>query len=298
MAMNPIQSSFGLIRWPYLATPRPSDTPGGDAKYSSTFVAGGNRPGDQEFLAELMRQMDEACVQKWNVGIEGMRQRMMSMNKAFSVALKRNSDPTRAKHAGIGDHPHGFHFEAKTKFIPDSFDMQGNKLGAFDPNMFYDGAVCRVWVSAYTYEHPKSGPGVGLNLHAVQFVQHGPKLGGAPVDVSAVNPNEVPSDLPNAAAPNVAPQGGGYQDPQQSGYGQPPAGQGGYGQPNPQQGYGQPPAGQPQQNPQQGYGQPPAGQGYQPQQNPQQGYGQPQQNQQPQQNGQPPAGGPQGGFGF
>lgn len=208
MAVKVIQSSFGLIRWPFLVTPRPSET-GGDPKFAATFVAGGPnglRPGDQEFLAACMQTMDEACIAKWNVGVEGMRQRMMQANKVFNLALKRNNDPARSKHAGIGSAPQGFHFEAKTKFAPDLFDAHGNKLASADPMMFYDGAVVRVWVSAYTYEHPKSGPGVGLNLNGVQFVQHGPRLGGVEIKAGAVDQSAIPSDLPQAAAPSVAPQ--------------------------------------------------------------------------------------------
>lgn len=242
MAYEAIQSSYGIIRWPFLATPRPSDT-GGTPKFAVTFVAGGPnglRAGDQEFLAAIQKQMDEACIAKWNIGIEGMRTRCAQNNKVFNLALKRNSDPTRAKHAGIGDAPQGFHFEAKTQFPVDLFDPQGNKLMAADPMMFYDGAVCRVWVSSYSYEHPKSGPGIGLNLNAVQFVQHGPRLGGAVVDAKPVDQSAVPSDLPRAPAPNVQPQQSGTN------YGQgdnnPPAA-------NPGANYGggqqQPPAGQP-----------------------------------------------------
>ena len=208
MAVTVIQSSFGLIRWPFLVTPRASET-GGDPKFAATFVAGGPnglRPGDQEFLASCMKIMDDACVAKWNVGVEGMRQRMLQVNKVFNLALKRNSDPARAKHAGIGSAPAGFHFEAKSKFAPDLFDAHGNKLAAADPMMFYDGSVVRVWVSAYSYEHPKSGPGVGLNLNGVQFVQHGPRLGGVEIKAGAVDAAAIPSDLPQAAAPTVAPQ--------------------------------------------------------------------------------------------
>ena len=232
MAFAAIQSSFGIIRWPFLVAPRPVEAGStAEPKYAATFVAGGPnglRAGDQEFLNAVMQQMDEACVQKWNTGVDGMRQRMQGMNKVFNLALKRNNDPTRAKHAGIGSAPAGFHFEAKTKFLPDFFDAQGQKLATADPALFYDGAVVRVWVSTYTYDHPKSGPGVGLNLNGVQFVQHGPRLGGAEVKADAVDQSEIPSDLPQGAAPNVAPQGGQLQ-------GQPPA----YGQP------GQPPAANP-----------------------------------------------------
>lgn len=241
MALQAIQSSFGLIRWPFLTTPRASET-GGDPKFAATFVAGGPnglRPGDQEFLAAVMKQMDEACIAKWNVGVEGMRQRMAQANKVFNLALKRNSDPTRAKHAGIGSAPAGFHFEAKSKFAPDVFDAHGNKLAAADPTMFYDGAVVRVWVSSYTYEHPKSGPGVGLNLNGVQFVQHGPRLGGVEIKAGAVDQSAIPSDLPQASAPAVAPQppgtnyGAGGNNPPaaspEASYGQPPAGGGGFG---------------------------------------------------------------------
>jgi hypothetical protein len=241
MAVSVIQSSFGLIRWPFLVTPRPSDT-GGDPKFAATFVAGGPnglRPGDQEFLAAVMKQMDEACIAKWNVGVEGMRQRMMQANKVFNLALKRNSDPTRSKHAGIAAAPAGFHFEAKTKFAPDLFDAHGHKLASADPMMFYDGAVVRVWVSSYTYEHPKSGPGVGLNLNGVQFVQHGPRLGGVEIKADAVDASAIPNDLPQAAAPTVAPAqsgtayGQGDSNPPAvnpgASYTPPPAGGGGFG---------------------------------------------------------------------
>jgi hypothetical protein len=219
MAYAAIQSSFGIIRWPFLAAPRPVEAGAqGEPKFAVTFVAGGPnglRPGDQEFLAAVMKQMDEACIAKWNVGVDGMRQRMQGQNKVFNLALKRNNDPTRSKHAGIGSAPEGFHFEAKSKYTPDFFDAAGNKLAQADPTMFYDGAVCRVWVSAYTYEHPKSGPGVGLNINGVQFAQHGPRLGGVEINAGAVDPNAVPTDMPQAPAPNVQPQGG--QAPQ---YGQ------------------------------------------------------------------------------
>lgn len=255
MAFEAIQSSFGLLRWPFITAPRPVEAGNtGDPKFAATFIAGGPnglRNGDQEFLAAVMAQMDEACIAKWNVGVDGMRQRMQGMNKVFNLALKRNSDPSRAKHAGIGDAPQGFHFEAKTKFNPTLFDPHGNPATA-DPGLFYDGAVVRVWVSAYTYEHPKSGPGVGLNLNAVQFVQHGPKLGGAPVNADAVAPGSIPSDLPSAPAPNVntQPQG----QPPQYGHGDhnPPAANPGasYGadqgqqqQPSNNQGGSTPPAG-------------------------------------------------------
>lgn len=217
MALPAIQSSYGIIRWPFLVTPRPLEAgQQGDPKFAVTFVAGGPnglRPGDNEFLAEVMKQMDEACIAKWNVGVEGMRQRGQQTNKGFNLALKRNNDPTRAKHPGIGTAPQGFHFEAKSKYMPDFFDQHGNKLAQADPTMFYDGAVCRVWVSSYTYDHPKSGPGVGLNINGVQFVQHGPRLGGAVVDAKPVDQSAIPSDLPQADAPPVSPQ------PQ----GQPPA---------------------------------------------------------------------------
>lgn len=255
MALAAIQSSFGIIRWPFLVTPRPVE-PGSTAepKFAATFVAGGPnglRPGDQEFLAELMKQMDEACVAQWNVGVDGMRQRMQGMNKVFNLALKRNNDPSRAKHAGIGSAPDGFHFEAKTKFMPDFFDPQGQKLAQADPTMFYDGAVCRVWVSSYTYEHPKSGPGVGLNLNGVQFVQHGPRLGGVEIKAGAVNPNEVPSDLPQGSAPSAPPTGG--QEPPQYGQpGHPPAANPGASY-YPDQGQQQQPAPAPSQ-PGQGFG--------------------------------------------
>jgi len=244
MALEAIQSSFGIIRWPYLAGPRPVE-PGSTAepKFAVTFVAGGPnglRPGDQEFLAAVMKQMDEACMQKWNVGVEGMRQRQQQINKLFNLALKRNDDPTRSKHAGIGSAPAGFHFEAKSKFSPDFFDAQGQKLATADPTLFYDGAVCRVWVSAYTYDHPKSGPGVGLNINGVQFAQHGPRLGGVEIKAGAVDPNAMPSDLPQGQAPQVSPQG---QQPQ---YGQgdhsPPAANAGASY-YPDQGQQQPPAG-------------------------------------------------------
>lgn len=248
MAMTPIQSSFGIIRWPFLVAPRPLEVGAtGEPKFACTFVAGGPnglRPGDEEFVNAVMKQMDEACVAKWNVGVEGMRQRCMQQNKIFNLALKRNNDPSRSKHAGIGSAPAGFHFEAKTKFLPDLFDAQGSKLAQADPTLFYDGAVARVWVSAYTYEHPKSGPGVGLNLNGVQFVQHGPRLGGAEVKAGAVDQSQIPSDLPQASAPQVG-----------QAQGQPPA----YGQ-----GDNNPPA----TNPGASYGQPPAGQGTQQQQPP------------------------------
>ena len=211
MALPAIQSSFGIIRWPFLAAPRPAEMAGQDPKFAVTFVAGGPnglRPGDQEFLGEVMKQMDEACHAKWNMGVEGMRQRAQQQNKMFNLALKRNNDPTRSKHVGIGSAPEGFHFEAKSKFLPDFFDAQGNKLAQADPTLFYDGAVCRVWVSAYAYEHPKSGPGAGLNINGVQFVQHGPKLGGVEIKAGAVDPGAVPSDLPQGPAPSVQPQYG------------------------------------------------------------------------------------------
>jgi len=226
MALPAIQSSFGIFRWPFLITPRPVEAGStAEPKYATTFVVGGPnglRPGDNEFLAAIMKQMDEACIQKWNVGVEGMRQRQQQINKVFNLALKRNNDPTRSKHAGIGSAPEGFHFEAKSKFAPDCFDAQGNKLLQADPSLFYDGAVGRVWVSAYTYDHPKSGPGVGLNINGVQFAQHGPRLGGVEVKAGAVDPNAVPTDLPQAPAPNVAPQD---QQPPQYGQGDhnPPA---------------------------------------------------------------------------
>lgn len=203
MAFTAIQSSFGLLRWPFLVTPRPSET-GGQPKFACTFVAGGPnglRAGDQEFVQALMKQMDEACVAKWNVGVEAMRQRMQGVGKLFNLALKRNSDPARAKHAGIGSAPQGFHFEAKTQYAPDYFDPMANKMAAPDPTMFYDGAVVRIWVSAYAYEHPKSGPGIGLNLNGLQFVQHAPRLGGVEVKADAVNSSAIPNDLPTAAAP-------------------------------------------------------------------------------------------------
>lgn len=212
MASTAIQSSFGIIRWPFLAAPRPLEAGAmGEPKFAVTFVAGGPnglRPGDQEFLSALMKQMDEACVAKWNTGVDGKRQQAQQYNKVFNLALKRNSDPTRAKHAGIGSAPQGFHFEAKSKFQPAFFDAQGNKLAAADPTLFYDGAVCRVWVSAYTYDHPKSGPGVGFNIDAVQFVQHGLRLGGTVVDAKPVDQSAIPSDLPVATAPNVGPAQG------------------------------------------------------------------------------------------
>jgi len=203
MAFDPIQSSYGRLRWPFLGAPRESDT-GGDPRYAVTFVAGGPnglRAGDQEFLTAVMQQMDAACIQKWNVGVDGMRQRMAAANKVFNLALKRNNDPARAKHAGIGEAPAGFHFEAKTKYQPSFFNAAGEKLAHFDPTFFYDGVVARVWVSAYTYEHPKSGPGVGLNIHGVQFVQHAPALGSAPIDAKPAD--NVPSDLPSAPPPAV-----------------------------------------------------------------------------------------------
>lgn len=205
MAYPAIQSSFGLLRWPFLASPRTPEG-GGEPKFAATFVAGGPsglRPGDQEFLQALMKQMDEACIAKWNVGVDGMRQRLMAQNKVFNLALKRNSDPSRSKHAGIAAAPDGFHFEAKSKFAPDVFDATANKLAAADPTLFYDGAVVRVFVSAYVYDHPKSGPGVGLNLNGVQFAQHGPRLGGVEIKAAPVDPSAMPSDLPQAPAPNM-----------------------------------------------------------------------------------------------
>ena len=254
MAATAIQSSFGLLRWPYLAQPRASDTPGVEPRYTATFIFGGPngfRPGDQEFLQTLMQAMDEACIAQWNVGVQGMQQRLQQQNKVLNLALKKNSDPSRAKHAGIGSAPAGFHFEAKTKFSPDVFDPHGTKLAAVDPNMFYDGAVVRCWVSAYVSDHPKSGPYVGINLLGIQFVQHGPKLGGVEINAGAVDPNSIPSDLPTASAPPAGGMG-------QQGAAPPPA----YGQP------GQPPEGNPgaswgsqapQTGVQQGQQNPPAG---------------------------------------
>jgi hypothetical protein len=202
MASETIKSSFGLIRWPFLSVARASET-GGDPRFGATFVVGtpnGLTPADQQFLEAIMKAMDAASFNKWNMGVTGMKQRCDTAGKRFSLALKRNDDPKRSKHAGIGSAPAGFHFEAKSKFPIDCFDQSGAKLNPqaqpisadLAASMFYDGAVCRVWVSPYTFEHPTGGLGVGLNLNGVQFVRGAMRLGGAAIDADAVDPNEVP----------------------------------------------------------------------------------------------------------
>lgn len=220
MAFETIKSSFGLIRWPFLAVARPGEN-GGDPRFGATFVCGtanGITPDDQRFLDAVMKSMDEACFSKWNIGVAMMKQRCDAAAKKFSLALKRNNDPKRMKHAGIGSAPMGFHFEAKSKFPIDCFDPSGAKLNPqgtpisqdIATSMFYDGAICRVWVSPYTYEHPTGGLGVGLNLNGVQFVRHAMRLGGAPIDADAVDPNEVPEGYGAVPDPVVVGQAPAY----------------------------------------------------------------------------------------
>jgi hypothetical protein len=215
MASETIKSSFGLIRWPFLAVARAGEN-GGEPRFGATFVCGtanGITPADQQFLDSIMKAMDDISFAKWNIGVAAMKQRCDASGKKFSLALKRNNDPKRTKHAGIGSAPMGFHFEAKSKFPIDCFDPSGAKLnpqGApisqdIATSMFYDGAICRVWVSPYTYEHPTGGLGVGLNLNGVQFVRHAMRLGGAPIDAGAVNPDEVPEGY--GAVPDPVPMG-------------------------------------------------------------------------------------------
>jgi len=206
MAAEVIQSSFGIMRWPHLLVPREAgaDNPGAAPKYSATFVAGGKRAGDAEFLSELQRIMNEVCLDKFKLSIPAMMQEAQAKGFSFELALKRNNDPKRSKHEGIADYPEGFHFEAKTQYPVGLFDPQGTKLPSADPTMFYDGAVVRVWTSAYPWVgtgKAKGKYGIGLNLVGVQFVQAGPQLGGVMVKADAVNAAEIPSDLPTAPPP-------------------------------------------------------------------------------------------------
>lgn len=50
------------------------------------------------------------------------------------------------------------------------------KAERYEANQFYPGCLVRVSVSAYAFDHPKGGKGVGLGLNNVQFLRHGTRL--------------------------------------------------------------------------------------------------------------------------
>ena len=213
MAKEPIPSSIGLIRWPHLGAPRQNpQNPEAEPRFAATFVGTGENAQDAEFISQLKQQMNELCTMEFGRPVKEFMEMCQQHGQEFVVALKANNDPKRAKHDGIGRYPQGFHFEATTKFSPQFFDPQGQQI-QFDPQMFYDGVVARVWVSPYKWEHaPTKRRGIGLNLHGVQFARHGQQLGGAQISAGAVGGSDIPGNLPEPNAPQVSDQNAGAQE--------------------------------------------------------------------------------------
>jgi hypothetical protein len=66
--------------------------------------------------------------------------------------------------------------KAWSKYKPEVVDV--NKTTIMDPDEMYPGCWCRMTVSAWSFDHPSGGKGVGLSLDHVQKLKDGERIDG------------------------------------------------------------------------------------------------------------------------
>ncbi len=157
-----------LIRlWfkPYLLTPRAAKKPGDDPKYSITgLVTPGTMDAQEKTLwLAMVKDANESAMAKHKMLV-----------RDFTDSMKKPWHNGREK-TKYGMTDQDLYFTMSSKFQPGFAGLDGKKVAAPLPTMFYAGCYVRVSTAAYSYS-VDGGKGTNFGLFNIMFAGDGEPL--------------------------------------------------------------------------------------------------------------------------
>lgn len=170
----------GLVRTSFvenLFEPRAAEE-GGAKKYGCTLLI---PKSDTATVNALQANIIEACVAaSWG---DEAKVRQMIQNGIIKLPVLDGDGPQGVNKKTGERHP-GYegHFFIRTSsgldYPPQVFDEYVQKIASNDRSRFKSGDYGYAVISAYTWDHPKSGKGVTFGISGIQKVKSGDALGG------------------------------------------------------------------------------------------------------------------------
>jgi hypothetical protein len=208
-----------LLRWPALIEPRPSRNPKQPPTYQATAVFDGT---ETRWLTGFRQFLENLCVQKHQMTIAQLQE----VYGVDHIPVRRNSHPSRGRHAGIKERPNGIHFRAKTRFpltADKIVDVHGRTMAGGRERELYDGCMVILAATFYPYDNKENQRrGIGISLVGLQKVGEGQPIasGGGDPDFAPTEEYHAPGFDPAA---NFNPGATASAAPQQPQTGNPPA---------------------------------------------------------------------------
>lgn len=171
---------LGPVTGSYVSLDKPKPIKGSDKETYSMMLL--FKPGED--LSALKKAMFAAAVEKWSDKAAAIVKHPKFKNplKDQAELIDDQGDPR------AGTTPGAMFINASNFLKPLVLDEAVNRVT--DPRVTYSGALYRVKVEVFAWDHPTGGKGITVSLLGVQKVGDGPRLGGSGgrADVSDFQP--------------------------------------------------------------------------------------------------------------
>lgn len=175
----------GTVTFPQVFTP--SSFNGGKEKYSINLLFDETAMGTEQ-MQKIKAAVKAAAIEKW--GAENVAKK--SKAGLFISPFKSGEDKAEQYPIYSGKTI----LSASTQFQPALVDASRNDI--IDPQAFYAGCEARMSVSLYCWEYLNK-IGVGVNMHHIQKLADGDRIGGAKVVASSIFDDEVSGEVSTAS---------------------------------------------------------------------------------------------------